>query len=607
MPQELDNSEYNQLSFIGGMNLLLEDTDLQPNQYRIGFNVRNRFGRLDPVLSSQQDTTIPAGIIQEVITFGNYVIAFVSGSAYWKLYYNNFWTRIPTFAMSQTAPRYWTEAVPVATTNYLRLAAASTIQVTIANSEGTISVNNVSGAAAGNLPGLVVQDNINQPSFIFIDATGIPVSKVTQKFEEWSIQFTDANNVTVSPNGDKREYVPVGNAMKYIDGILYTVSPDFTYIYRSVSGRPLDFVINVSPLLVTNAPFIMVGGGDATTTGYSVGVGGITALRELSDGSLFVASSNANFSVAKNLSNNAPFIFGEYTFLRKFLFNAVCLSDRAIFDSQGDTRFITLTGVRSFNAIAQTQNEGRNSLFSSNIKSAFGNEDSPIIQDSSNAAAILFNDYELYAVNTVFGPAIGVFDTINGCWSSFDISQTGGKRVKQFAKIELTSQVLFAVTEDNKLYRLYAGPGTDVPTIRTVGICSNILYANQNIKMANPRKEIQPIDLRVIFSRLNKDAIAEISLYINDRLSAKHFEVAKFIPYSNPPVPSDQPFDLDDVDTMLSNALFSLPGAEQGWKAFFTITWNNGSVTQLACSMKDLTPMNPLNSQLPKSFKNTSV
>jgi hypothetical protein len=441
MAEGLNKSEYNQQSFIGGMNLLLEDTHLSSTQYVAGFNLRNRYDRLDGVLKSLEDTNIPQGIIQEFTTFGNYELIFVSGAAYYKFFRNKVWFKITTFGMDRSAPRYWSKAIPVATTNYYRIAATSTVNAqAFPNSAGSINLLNVAGAAGGNLPGLLVQDNINQPQFIFINALGIPEARITQTYDEWAITFTDATNTAIATDGDQREYVPIGNAMEWVDGILYVVSPDFTQILRSVSGRPLDFVVNVSNALVTGAPFTQSGGGDAYTTSYSVGVGGITTVRAMADGSLFVGASNACFSVSKDKANNALLEFGEYRFIRTFLFNATCLSDRAIFDSTGDTRFIDLTGVRSFNSIAQTNNEGRNTPFTSTIKGAFGTEDDPIIQSPTASAAILYNDYELYAVTTIFGPAIAVYDTINNCWCSFDMLQTGGKKVKIFGKIELTDR-----------------------------------------------------------------------------------------------------------------------------------------------------------------------
>ncbi len=591
----ISESQYNQQSFIGGMNLLLEDTHLASNQYKIGFDVRNRYDRLDLTLESQEDVLAPAGIKQEHITLGDYELLFVAGNAFYKKRNIPFWTNIPTFSMDSSVPRYWTALVPVATTNYYRLASNTTGS---ANSEAPILANNIAGAAGGNLPGVLVQDNINQPMFIFLNSLGIPTARITQTFSQWSITFTTNANTVVVTDGDKREYVPVGNVMSYVDGILYIASQDGQSIYRSVSGRPLDFVVNVTNLLATvGPPYIQLGGGDATTTSYSVGVGPITALRPLSDGSLFVSAANANFAVSKDRSPNATLIFGEYKFIRKFLFNATCLSDRAIFDSIGDTRFIDLTGVRSFNAIQQTQNEGRNLPFTANIRPAFGSETDPIIQDSKFASAVLFNDYELYAVQTVFGPAIAVYDTLNSCWSGFDILQTNGKKIKQLSKIELDFLAIFAITEDDRLFRLYVGPKSNPGTIRTVGVCSNLLWANTNIKMANPKMEIKPTQFRAILNEIREDCSLSFTPFINNRKSANIGTLTKTIPYRDPLVKSNDPTDLPDVNTLLENIMFSTPGCEQGWKCFARINWTDGSLTQFAMELNNLSPMNPLNSQ----------
>jgi len=328
---------------------------------------------------------------------------------------------------------------------------------------------------------LLVQDNINQPVFLFINSSGIPEARITQTFDEWHITFTDATNVTVATNGDQREYVPIGNSMAWDDGTLYIVSQDKTKIYRSVSGRPLDFVVNVKNTLsdgTTVPQFTQYGGGNADTTAYSVGVNNITCIRSMSAGGIFVSAGGACFSVIKNKTQNAPTQFGEYTFIRTFLFNAPCLSDRVIFDSLGDTKFISLTGVRSFNSIKQTHNEGQNTAFTAQIQNVFGDEETPIIQSESKSAAILFNDYELYAVNTIFGYAILKYDTINKCWTSVDLQQTDGKAIKKFTKIELSLRRLYALTEDDMLYELYIGPSMTTPSFRTIGVCANVIYEN---------------------------------------------------------------------------------------------------------------------------------
>lgn len=623
-------SKYNQSSFIGGMNLLGDDSRLQPNQYRIGFDLTNRYDELDPVLQSAKDPSIPAGLKQEMVTFGNYIIVFIAGFAYYRYYTSTGWTMIQGFKMSTTAPRFWTIAIPVSITNYARIAATVSTSDKRANPSGLISTASVAGASQGNLPGLLVQDNINQPTFIFISSTGVPTSRVTQSFTQWSISYTDANNTTVATIAgvaqDFREYVPIGNTMTWDNGKLYITSQDLTVIYPSVTGRPLDFVIAISNILaqnitaqtwtytdpisgqssvVTVAPFTQSGGGsfddasnfnpggDASATAYSVGVAGIVCLRQISSGGVFVAAGNACFAVTQNMTPNAPTLFGEYTFIRTFLFNAVCLSDRAIFDTLGDTRFIALTGVRSFNAIEQTRNEGRNLPFTSTVAAAF----TSIIQDATMACGILFDDYELYFVNTIFGFAIAKFDTINQCWTSFDISQTGGKAVKMVAKIELSIQRLYAITVDDELYTLYIGPEDAIASVRTVGICANMLYANYNIKMNNPDTEIKLTNFRCIVNKITENGSVTFTPLVDNQLTSQ-VPITKNILYTPPTNPYVNPTNLPDINTTLRNLLFSLPNTGQGWKVTGILTWTTGVITQYSAELVNNTPTNPLNSQV---------
>lgn len=603
MPEE--SSKYNQDSFVGGMNLLGDDSKLATNQYRVGFDLTNRFNRLDLLPSSIIDPAIPAGIKQEMITFGNYIIVFVDGFAYYRFYTSEGWIQIDGFQMSQTAPRYWTCPVPVSTTNYARVAATSAIAtVTSADPSGTINVISLENASGGNLPGLLVQDGVNQPQFIFIDGSTLkPVSRTTQAFSQWSITYTDATNAVVANDSsgnplDNREYVPVGTSMCWVNGKLYIASPDGNFILQSVTGRPLDFVINVKNTLVTVGPiFTQVGGGDAYTTAYSVGVGGIVCLRALSTGGVFVAAGNANFSVTQNMTPNAPTQFGEYTFIRTFLFNATCLSDRGIMDSLGDTRFIDLTGVRSFNAIQQLQNEGRNSAFTQSIQDAF----TGVVQSAQFAPAILFNNYEHYAVETIFGSVLAKYDTINQCWTSFDLLQVNGKRIKILAKIELDVQRLYAITEDDNLYTLYSGNTLTKGAFRTIGISANVIDSyNDSVKLNNPEFEIKPVDFRLIFNNLITNCNATMTPYVNNRLTMQG-TMNKKITYSPASNISDTPYDLPDVNTQLTNTYFRLTNCAQGWKMFGLVTWDSGSVTQFSVEAQVLTPMNPVRSQLTSS------
>lgn len=631
-------SEYSQYSFIGGINLQVDDTRLTDSQYRCGLNVRNRYDTLSLIQDSVQDMSVPPGIKQELVTFGNYLIAFVSGLCFYRYYTDQTWTRLTAFAMSPSAPRYWTCSVPISLTNYLRMATNSNNITSGVGVNATYSscANNptqlltLEGAAAGNDPGLLVQDNINQPQFLFLDDNGVPQCRTTQKFSQWMIGFTDNTNTVVGPAGgsstpsyDLREYVPIGNCMCWNDGILYMIDPSQQFIYRSVSGRPLDFVVNVTNLLTTVAHNVTVNnktlnaywqfpGGDATSTSYSVGVGGISCIRPLSSGGIFVSASNANFTVVPNKTPNAPMIFGEYTFIRTFLFNATNLSDRTIIDSLGDTRFIDLVGIRSFNAVESLQNEGRNSVFSIAIQKALqqkvNGKVQNIIQDANYSAAILFDNYELYAITTTLGNVIAVYDTINQCWSSFDTTQTNGERIKAFAKIELTVQALYAITEDDNLYILYSATTNSVPYVRTNALNYSVRsqYTGLTVRLNDPKVVIKPTSIRFTMDEITENCKFTATPFVDDRQS-RLGNMSKDINYVPPTTPYTGPMQLIDTDTMLYNGFFSMKNCEQCWSTFFILSWTNGCLVQYSVFMSDNTPNNPLKAQSNKASENSNV
>jgi len=277
-------SEHLQKSFKGGMDMLSDSTRIDSNEYVFGLNLRNRNDVLEPVLESQEDPAAPAGLKQGILTFGNFVIMFVAGKAYYRYYSATGWVKIPGFSMSPTSPRYWTEVVPLATTLYARLATEISSATAVDPNDPIITSNSII-TVNGNTPGLLVQDNVQQPQFIFINGLGFPEARVTQTYAQWALTI---NTTTLVVTVDAREYVPIGNIMSFVDGVLYIVSQDGNQILRSVSGRPLDFVINIG--------FDGQPGGDAFTTSYSVGAGTVTCLRGMSDGSLFVAAVAARTS-----------------------------------------------------------------------------------------------------------------------------------------------------------------------------------------------------------------------------------------------------------------------------------------------------------------------
>jgi hypothetical protein len=184
----LEPSQYNQKSFKGGMNLLADDTRLDSTQYRLGVNITNRFDELDLILSSVLDESAPTGRKQGLVSIGNYLVLFNAGKAYYRAYNQVGWFLIDGFDMDLNARRYWFCAVPLATTNYLRYAVRSVVgpESTTLDPRAGINLSFAAGSLGGNLPGLLVQDNINQPLFIFLDADGKPTVRRTKRFDEWS-------------------------------------------------------------------------------------------------------------------------------------------------------------------------------------------------------------------------------------------------------------------------------------------------------------------------------------------------------------------------------------------------------------------------------------
>ena len=570
-------STFKQTSFNSGINLLLDDSRLPLvekesgvtwSQYRMGINVRTRFDVCSPIPSSVVDSHAPPGIKQAIITFGNYVIIFVAGTAYYKLNETLGWNNITGFAMSITAPRYWTVLVPLATTNYGRLAKDATA---IANDP--IQQVNVT-TASGNVPGLLVQDGVNQPQFIYLDTNGNVQCRVTQQYEQWNYDPTGAN--------DSREYVPVGTYMEWFNGILFIVDQQFNYIYRSVSGRPLDFMVNIDS---SGDP-----GGRANTTSYSVGVGGITAIRATPGNSLFVAAGgSSNYEITLDQSNVAVKIFGEWTFNRQFLFNANCVTDRGIIDVLGDTVFIASTGLRSFNAIKQQKNEGRNSVFSANVQSLFNSivQSSKINANSPDGwcSAINYDDYAIFSVNTTLGYVLVIYDTLNNCFVSLDVDQVGNHGVKQFAAIATSNIALYAITDDDRVVQLFADTAnTDTATVRLAAMCNQ-----------NPEVELKVTSVRAILTNITEDCEITCSLFVNNRFDQSATTKLRY----TPPIKTYTGASVGiDVGTQTNSVLFSFPNVAQGWKVFPVFSWTGGaSLTSVSVETSDYAPMQPLRTQ----------
>lgn len=443
-----------QSDFSGGINLFNDDTGIAENEYVVGFNVRNRTSMLEYINDALIDSDAPEGLKQGCYAFDRYILLFCAGSAYYKdIILDTSWVKITGFSMDTTVNRIYTELIPQSTNNTTRvLVSAEKINGT----QLVPSVNSTPNLITGGLAGLVVQDGINQPYLISSDAS----ARVLNTYEQWTVS--------------NREYVPIMKQMKFINGILTGVAPDGTTLYRSVSGRPLDFVVNVD--INGNK------GGDAKTTSYSVSPFPVTCLAGLNSGELFVGTLKTCHPVTFNYDST---IFAEPTFLNtKTMFVGVT-NHFSFIDTIGDYTFIDIDGLRSFNAVNSDKDEGRTNIFSLKISKAFLNvingRKIPLKQNVNVTAAIGFNNYSLYSITTVYGNVIGVFDNTRQVWCSFDRLTVDGQ-IKQFAIADQSDNpTVYAIT-DTSVYRLYDSTEVAEAEVRflskTSGLCSARLKCN---------------------------------------------------------------------------------------------------------------------------------
>lgn len=415
--------DYIQSDFSGGMDLFNENYNIPNNGYGLSYNIRNRTGALSSISAPVEDTSAPSGLKQGLFAFDNYIVLFNNGAAYYKnIVSDTAWVKISNFAMSTTAPNIYTEAVPASKNNFTR-------KLNDANrADGSNAESNVSldptVEITENPAGLVCQDGISQPYIILSDAS----ARILKDYSQWKLS--------------DREYVPKMKQMRYVNGILFGVKyNDPKTIYRSVSGRPLDFVISIDTQGNKQ--------GDADAMALSFGFNDITCLSALNSGELLVGTTKTLHPVEFNYDK---VIFAEPTFLNRRTLSVGVVNHYSFIDRRGDYCMVDVDGIRSFNAVSNLQNEGRNSIFSRQIAKALAG----IKQTAS--AAIVYDDYSIFAVKTIYGDnLLAIYDNTREVWVCFDNLGIGAP-IKQFAVgNQSVNPVLWAITAD-KIYKLYSSP-----------------------------------------------------------------------------------------------------------------------------------------------------
>lgn len=417
---------FSQVDFSGGMNQQVDGSRVGLTEYPLLLNARTRNGIVEPVTRPIDRTPTDLTWFQGVYAAGSYSVIFASGQAFYKdeTLATSEYTRIPGLQLSTTARFIYACAVPASTVNARRTL----------TDQNNINLGVKFIADTSSSPQcLVVQDGTSQPWIIFPDGS----ARVTQNYNQW-----------LTTN---REYVPIGSQMLFAGGILYVVSSDGKQIFRSVTGRPLDFMVIIAP---NGDKLASESDGGAAQISHKVDYAPITAIGTLNsaDDSFYVSTARTSYSVRPNFDITP---YGEPSFDNVFLFSTGATNQFSLCDVLGDIALVDYSGIRSFNSVRQFRVDGKNSPFSARINALLDG------QTQTSAAAVAFDNYAIFAVRTVFGEGFLVYDTILQQWAALDLHEEFSSRpVLMFAEVKTnTTRKLLCITRTG-LFELYSSSGT---------------------------------------------------------------------------------------------------------------------------------------------------
>jgi hypothetical protein len=545
-------------SFRGGLHQHTYSTRLDPSEYFLLVNGRTRRDVVEGIKSPRQDTSLQPGKLQGCYAAGNLVLLFIAGEAFIRDYsiVGSVFQQITTFSrMSQTVDFIYAELVPSSTVNFQRTLASASPSAEIVL---TAPITKSPAVAA------VCQDGINQPRLILTDNS----ARITKNYQEWT--------------QDEPEYVPIGRQMAFSNGVLYTVSPNGLEIFRSCSGQPLNYMVNINSN-GNKQPAESDGG--AVSVSHAVSSNPITGiigigLAEFSG--LFVSTLYSSHFVIPEVTR---LLFGEPTFSNIELFSTGMVNQFCLVDLLGDTGFIDLSGIRSFNATQQIRNEGKNAPFSAEIAPLLGSN----IQNI--CAAVESDNYAIFALQTIYGSAFLWYDTLNQSYTSIDIFPEITGKIKQFCVLKIQGmRKLFFITDDNKFYEYEAS------TITAAG--SFFVGEWTGLSALEPRNcELKPEELKVVVSNAEADGELVAELFV-DRKSVGR--VTKPVTQALTTGVAIQPYGnaSNNVDTVETLTFNFREIAKSGWKFAVFLSWNfKGEITDISATAQEILPRNSVSQQ----------
>ena len=426
------NLTYQQQSFLGGLAARYDLLRLNSNTYPLLINGRVRDNAVTAVESPLQDELLPTGVYQNVTAIGSILIVFVSGQPWYRdtAIDGSPWQVISGCALDATTSTVDAISIPASTVNYKRTGPIDALKFNNSKARSTEE-------------GVLATDGITQPVLIYPQVGGTLAGRPTFTYEDWA----------ETPDGSLREYVPIGRFPVFAGQKLYmAIKSDGGYLNRiaqSVSGRPLDFVIAVDNLTGNKD-------GDALFTSHAIGLDPLSGLYSTSfaDGS-FIASTQNNTTLVSPTYSGGTF-FGEPFFRNTPLFNTGAINNISAVDLNGDAGFITPTGIHSFDATAQQRVESNNDPIAVQIHRLLAD-----VQTFGTTGD--FRDYAYFAVDTIFGPGVAVYDKAPiensgklGRFIGLDL-YSGIGQIKQYARTTATTgDRLWFITADNRLFEFGA-------------------------------------------------------------------------------------------------------------------------------------------------------
>lgn len=460
-------------TFTGGMVSILTKSNLGLNEYALLLNGRVRTDTVVPVRRPRRVAQAPnARRYQGFEAVDNFLVLVADGLIYYQDASNseqNSFVLIPGVALNPDATKAYLAAVPPSSLNYVRKASTP-------NEAGTDIM--LTTRIDGSVACLVAQDGQTQPIIILPNGT----ARQAQSFNQW--------------NQDNREYVPIGQQMLW-DGSVFYIASNFV-IFRSVTGRPLDFIIPVDTNGNKISPESVGGAGAVSLAPVSER---ITGLKQLITGEILVSTSKYSFTLSKSANT---FVFAEPIYNVKPLSTGL-VNNECFAQILGDSTLIDTQSVKSFDAVQVLQRAAVFANFTRNISSLFVAQVNP--------ACVSFATYGYYLVDTIYGRGILVYDEVLGKFVSLDLFDELTTATQLRVIDTGAGQKLFFITE-NALYEYGAGDFIEAQIDLS------------EVQVTDIKKQLVTTFINVIFENINSSGTVTVTPTVNGiNLASKQAEL----------------------------------------------------------------------------------